>query len=276
MKEIVSVAWLNQNQNDDNLIILDSSLKSTVDGSSSAYENSAIKGARYFDLKNNFSDTNSQFPNTIPSAEQFESECQKLGINNTSKIVVYDNKGIYASPRVWWLFKAMGHQEVYVLDGGLPEWVKEGHETVPKENRDYELGNFKSSFQKHYVKSYKDILDNVATNSFCVIDARSSGRFLGTEKEPRKHLQSGHIPNSANIPYQEVLKDGKFKSLDELKNIFANKCDDKKDLVFSCGSGLTACIIMLACYMTYKQDSFIYDGSWTEWAELQNLKDDIV
>lgn len=121
---IVSVAWLQANLKNPNVIILDASLKENQSNLKTGLENIQIKGARFFDIKNTFSDTANPLPNTLPSPKQFETEAKKLGINKNSTIVVYDNLGIYSSPRAWWLFKIMGHQNVAVLDGGLPEWVK--------------------------------------------------------------------------------------------------------------------------------------------------------
>lgn len=273
-KEIVSVNWLNEHLNDEHLIILDASPKSNITGDSSLYENRIIIKSRYFNLKENFIHSESPFPNTVPSSQQFERECRKLGINHNSKIVVYDNLGIYTSPRVWWLFKIMGHDNIAVLNGGLPEWIKQNYDTVSKENgyrTNYEAGNFKAQFQEDLVITYSDILDNTTSNNFLVIDARSAGRFNGIAKEPRKHLKSGKIPNSANIPYPEVIENGKFKTVKKLKEIFEKKCSDSDKLVFSCGSGLTACIIMLASEIAFKKGKYIYDGSWTEWAEKQHL-----
>jgi len=276
MKEIVSANWLHENLMVDNLILLDASINSTALGKTSDLSQITIPNSRYFDLKNNFSNQESPYPNSLPNENQFESECRSLGINKTSKIVVFDNLGIYSSPRVWWLFKVMGHRKIYVLNGGLPEWIKKGFETSEKTIEKYKSGDFKAVFQKKYFKSYLDILENVDMKSYTVIDARSEGRFSGTEKEPRKHLKSGHIPNSINIPYNEVLENGKFRTELELKEVFDEKCSNTQDLVFSCGSGLTACIVMMACEISYKKSKRLYDGSWTEWAELQNLKENVV
>jgi len=272
MRELVSVEWLHQNMNHPDLVVLDASLKTTAEGS---VENTVLKtipNARYFDLKNNFCKTNSSFPNTLPNKTQFETESRKLGICENSKIVVFDSLGIYSSPRVWWLFQAMGHEDVFVLNGGLPAWMLKGYPTATEVNKQYKLGDFKATFQNKYIKSYQDILDNLNTKKFTIVDARSEGRFNGTTKEPRRHLKSGHIPNSINIPYGEVLTDGKFKTESELKKLFDKKCSDKKELVFSCGSGITACIVMLANVIAFHKTKTIYDGSWTEWAEHQNLK----
>jgi thiosulfate/3-mercaptopyruvate sulfurtransferase len=170
----------------------------------------------------------------------------------------------------------MGHQDISVLDGGLPEWIRNGFQTKIKTPKTYGTGNFKANFQVKYIKSYHDILDNLNKKLFTIVDARSKGRFRGNTQEPRKHLKSGHIQDSINIPYSEVLNKGKFKSKSELKILFTKKYPNKKPLVFSCGSGLTACIVMLANSIVFNENQVIYDGSWTEWAELQNLKIDIL
>ncbi len=273
MNQLVSIQWLHQNLNNQDLILLDSSLSSTVQGKISGLNTKTIPGAKYFDLKGKFSDQNSPFPNTFPSKEQFEIECQKLGINNQSKIVVFDNMGIYSSPRVWWMFNVMGHDNISVLDGGLPEWIDKGFPVTTRKQEPDFSGNFKGSFKNQFIKTYQEILENLSLNSFTVIDARSEGRFNGIEKEPRKHLKSGHISNSINIPYNEVLDKGKFKNRNELEELFEKNCNGKKELVFSCGSGLTACIVMLAYELANKKSKTIYDGSWSEWAELQDLKE---
>ncbi len=276
MTEIVSVEWLNQNINEENLIILDASLKSTADGLTTDLYQKTIPKSRYFDIKNSFSDKKSSFPNTFPTTKKFELECRKLGVNSESKIVVFDDLGIYSSPRVWWMFKVMGHRNVFVLNGGLPEWTKKGFKTVERQCHDFKIGDFKVLPQKQFILNYQNIVSNTIKKSFLIVDARSNGRFNGTEKEPRNYLKSGHIPNSINIPYSEVLENGKFKSKKELKKIFEKQCNEINDLVFSCGSGLTACIVMMASEIGYVNSKRIYDGSWTEWAELQNLKESVV
>ena len=276
MNELVSIEWLSENLNNKDLILLDASLQSTSNEKQSKYHLKTIPGASFFDLKGTFSNKNSSFPNTLPSEANFEIECQKLGINKNSNIVVFDNLGIYSSPRVWWMFKIMGHEKICVLDGGIPEWRNKKHTVKNRNNEIYKLGDFKANLQKQFIKPYQDVLENLKSKSFNIIDARSEGRFKGIEKEPRINLKSGHIPNSINIPYKDVLDNGKFKNQIELKQIFDNKCTDSKDLVFSCGSGLTACIVMLASELAFKKSRFIYDGSWTEWAELQNLKVNVV
>jgi len=272
MRELVSIEWLKENLLKKDLILLDSSLTKTVDGKKTEFKDLTIPTARYFDLKANFSDRNSPFPNTIPAKEQFELECRKLGINNSSEIVIFDNLGIYSSPRVWWMFKVMGHDKVSVLDGGLNEWIKRKLPTAKRTHKTYEDGDLKASPNEDYIVNYSTIKQNTDQQIFTLIDARSKARFNGTENEPRKELKSGNIKNSINIPFKDVLSDGKFKSKEELKKLFKNKCNYDDKLVFSCGSGLTACIVLLACEIAFKKSKFVYDGSWTEWAEKNNLK----
>lgn len=260
---IVAASWLKEHLNDSNLIILEARLEQNQSNLENQNPDLQIKGARLFDIKNNFSDTSNPLPNTFPSIQQFTAECQKLGINKNSVIVVYDTLGIYSSPRAWWMFKTMGHSDVYVLEGGLPEWIKEG---FPIENQNqtatFPKGDFEAKLQKDSIKNKEQILENIATKEAVLMDARSSDRFHATLEEPRPGMRSGHIPGSINIPFTELQRDGKYKSPAELTEIL--KLNDQP-LVFTCGSGITACIVLLACELISNNPKAIYDGSWTEW-----------
>jgi thiosulfate/3-mercaptopyruvate sulfurtransferase len=267
---LVTSAWLYDNLNDPDLVILDAS-PATNNASLQAEQGDAqIPSARFFDLKHAFSDGTNELPNTLPSAEQFEAACRELGINASSKIVVYDNLGVYASPRVWWMFKVMGHENVAVLNGGLPDWQAQGFETVSGKDPQLELGNFSAAFQSDMVVDHTTVKSNLKTKSALLIDARSTGRFDGTAPEPRPGLRSGHIPDSFNLPYTEVLADGKFKSQAELAALFSTLRNEERPLVFSCGSGVTACIDLLACELVLPNHKAVYDGSWTEWAQRES------
>lgn len=264
---IVSTHWLKENLHLPNLVILDASPVSTMADHTPANVTLQIKGARYFDLKNRFSDQHSAYPNTLPSPSQFEEESQQLGINTDSLIVVYDNLGIYTSPRVWWLFKVMGHHNIAVLNGGLPDWIAQEYPTEPKKDISYHNGNFKAVFNPELVSDYEFITANSNNPQALVIDARSSDRFNGLVPEPRKGLRSGHIPNAINIPYTEVLTNEFYKTEEELHSLLKTIASDQP-LIFSCGSGVTACIVYLACSLVLTNKIAIYDGSWTEWAQL--------
>ena len=157
-------------------------------------------------------------PNTLPSSEKFEIAAQKLGINKNSLIVVYDMYGIYSAPRAWWLFKTFGHKNVGVLDGGLPEWNKNNLPVEPPNDNIYKQGDFKANFKENLINDYNDVLLAINLENKLILDARSANRFEGKVKEPREGLRSGHIPNSKNLPYSELLKDNKLLDKEAIKS----------------------------------------------------------
>jgi thiosulfate/3-mercaptopyruvate sulfurtransferase len=266
---IISVQELQHQLQDPNLIILDASQQVNQAKVKTHLQGIQIKGARYFDIKNDFSDSTNQLPNTIPNPEEFATAARKLGINHNSKIVVYDSLGIYSSPRAWWLFTIMGHSSVWVLDGGLAAWIKENYPVEKIEKKEYELGDFEPKFHPEMLKNKEQILTNIHSPNAVVIDARSSDRFLGETEEPRAGLRSGHIPGSINIPYTNLLDDGKFLSKEELLKILPQS---NNPLIFSCGSGITACINLMAYELIGNNNpKAIYDGSWTEWGQDDSL-----
>jgi len=269
---LVTPEWLNEKLSDPDLIILDASEKSNVAGKKIKYEGVRIPGARFFDLENTFSDKSSHLPHTFPSSENFIKESRQLGINNKSILVVYDNIGIYTSPRVWWMYKVMGHKEVYVLDGGLNDWVENGFKTdITSTKEAYEIGDFTGVLDTKAIDSLNDIKANLRNKKKLLIDARTNGRFNGTSPEPRDWVINGHIPNSLNLPFDEVLNGTKFKSKEELKTIFNSLDVRDRALSFVCGSGLTSCIILLASELVQQNKTSVYDGSWTEWGSTKGL-----
>lgn len=267
MHPIVSIDWLQEHLNDSDLIILDASMPSKLAKSAPISTTERIPRARFFDLKKTFSDQNSSLPNTYPSPESFTKGCQALGINKNSKIVIYDNLGIYTSPRARWLFLLMGHTEVAVLDGGLPAWMNSGKPVEPIVAVSYEVGNFEAQLQPALVKSAQDVLDQLDHPKEIVLDARGAGRFTGTVPEPRAGMKGGHMPNAKSLPYTSVLEDGHYKSAAELNAIFDELGVKDANLTFSCGSGITACVIMLAAELTLDNPKAVYDGSWSEWGQ---------
>lgn len=267
---LVSVDWLAKNLDNKDLIVLNTTIPKVTSNTTDTVD-IQIPNARFFDLKSDFSDIDAPFPNTVPSSEQFTRSAQNLGINNSSIIIVYDEYGIYSSARAWWLFKAFGHENIAILDGGLPAWIAVGFETEPKKAYDNLKGNFTSLYNESYFLFFDDILKNQNSNANLIIDARAKERFNGELPEPRKGLSSGHIPNSLNIPYQELLRNGKMKSKEELRNIFKAVNKDDKQLIFSCGSGITACILALGAKLAGYNKLSVYDGSWTEYGTLTNV-----
>lgn len=264
---LVSSEWLNKHINDPDLIVLDASQQTNVSGTSSAFAHLQIPGARGVDLEEEFSLKSTSLPSMLLAPEQFEIACRNIGINDSSKIVVYDNMGVYTSPRFWWMLKSMGQEDVSILNGGLPDWIAKGFDTESEKATHHKAGNFTSSFNEKAVKHFSEIENNLSKQDCLLVDARSAGRFDGTAPEPREGIISGSIPNSINIPFQEVLENGKFKSKEALVKIFDEAKVDDRPLIFSCGSGITACILLVASEIIGREDTSIYDGSWMEWAE---------
>jgi len=263
---IVNSNWLYQHLDHQSFILLDASTASNVSGINVDPETKRIKHSRFFDLKKKFSKPNTRFPNMLPSIDQFEVECQNLGINRNNQIIVYDNVGIYNSPRVWWMFKTMGHDNIKVLNGGLPDWIKSGYEIEEPEIKSHQKGDFVVQFNNQRVKDFDFIMSNSKSGKELVFDARSIGRFNGTSPEPREGINNGAISFSVNLPFQDVLENGKLKSKQELAHLFNSVVSKDDPLIFSCGSGLTACIIHLAAAEVLENEMAVYDGSWTEWA----------
>jgi thiosulfate/3-mercaptopyruvate sulfurtransferase len=249
------------------LVILDGSIKKVVSPSLDASE-VQIPNTRFFDLKDAFSDASAPFPTTFPSEAQFTKEAQKLGINADSAIVVYDDKGIYSSARVWWLFKAMGHHNIAVLDGGLPDWIKQGYKTEIKTNRYIEKGDFVANYRPELMVFFDDVKEASKKKSHLIIDARSETRFKSLEAEPRVGLRMGTIPNSINLPYEDLLNENKLIPKKGIESKFSNLAEKEDKLIFSCGSGITACVLALGATISGYKNISVYDGSWTEWGSL--------
>ena len=227
-----------------------------------------IPGAVFFDI-DEIADTGSDLPHMLPSPEKFSSRVRKLGLGDGLRIVVYDaNGGFMAACRVWWMFRAFGHDNVAVLNGGLPKWLAEER---PLRNLPIQVQerDFTARYNNFLVRNVDQLIANLDTYKEQVIDVRSPGRFNGTEAEPRVGLRSGHIPGSINVPVPLIM-DPKdyfvFRSSAEIQNnLDAAGLDPKRPLVASCGSGVTACVVGLGLYLIGQKEVAIYDGSWTEW-----------
>ncbi|MCH4552593.1 sulfurtransferase [Aestuariibaculum lutulentum] len=259
----VTVDWLYNHLDAENLVILDGTINKVFDASKEQ-----IPNTRFFDIKNKFSEVGAPFPSTFPAAVQFETEAQALGIDKDSAIVVYDDKGIYSSARVWWLFKAFGHHNIAVLSGGLPSWKKAGYPTEAMTPYSGQTGDFKAELNPETMKFFKDIQEASANKSHTIIDARSRGRFNCEEPEPREGLRMGTIPNSVNLPFTDLLKDGELKSKAEIELMFSSLVKKEDQIIFSCGSGITACVLALGADLTGYKNISVYDGSWSEWGSL--------
>ncbi|WP_298496617.1 sulfurtransferase [uncultured Algibacter sp.] len=260
---IVSVAWLHEHINANNLVILDGTINKVFDNTTQQ-----IPNARLFEIKKKFSDLRNPFPSAFPPTAQFQKEARALGINQDSAIVVYDDKGIYSSARVWWLFKAFGYNNVAVLNGGFPEWQKARYLTESMHEYQGESGNFIANLQPNYMRFFNDIEKASKNNTHKIIDARSSGRFNCIEPEPRAGLRMGTIPNSINLPFTDLLDNGVLKSKKDLAKAFYMVAEQDEPIIFSCGSGITACVLALGAELSGYKNISVYDGSWTEYGSL--------
>ena len=272
---LVSTDWLRKNFINKNIKILDCSwhMPTTQRSGKLEFEQTHIPGSIFFDI-DEFSDKNSEFPHTILPGDIFSEMISNLGISNQDHIVVYDSLGIFSSPRVWWMFQYFGHKEVSILDGGLVKWLKEKKEIETGKGKKYPKTNFKVTVNKSMLKIYDDIKNNIINNQFQVIDARSKGRFLGTDPEPRANLKSGSIQNSINLPWNECIDPETKCFLDKSlleKKFKALKIKLDQPVVFSCGSGVSACVIGKAFNIVNNNEPIIYDGSWSEWAIKEGL-----
>lgn len=266
-KTLVSTEWLAEHLKDPDLRILDASwyLPEAGRNARQEYDEGHIPGARFFDI-DEISDSRSDLPHMAPRSEKFTSRMRALGVGDGHQVVVYDGAGLLSAPRVWWLFRLMGQQNVAVLDGGLPKWKEEGHEIedMPPIVRDRHIT---VRFQNHLVRDVTQVSAASKIKDHAIVDARAGNRFRGEAPEPREGLRAGHIPGSRSLPYTELLNDDKtMKSPDECREIFeAAGVDLDKPIITSCGSGVTAAVLALALERMGHKHWSLYDGSWAEW-----------
>lgn len=267
MELLVSTQWLADEIGASDLRIVDATafLPGSGRDPGAEYEAAHIPGAVFLNL-DELRDTNSVLPNMLPPPEKFASRMQALGLGDGSRIVVYDNSPIRTAARAWWMFRLFGAHGVAILDGGLQKWQAEG--------RPVESG--KPAVRHRHFTVWKDdgsvrtkaqVVDALKSKSAVVLDARSSSRFTAEEPEPRADMASGHIPGSRNLPYARLFNtDGTWKRGNELKAVFIDAgIDVSKPLITTCGSGVTAAVLLFGAALLGARDVALYDGSWAEW-----------
>ena len=264
MRDLISTEWLANHLGDPDICVLDCSwhLPAAKRSAKAEFDFKHIQGAQYFDL-DAISDTESKLPHMLPSAEKFGREVGKLDAGNNKRIICYDSVGLFSAARAWWMFKAYGHVNVAVLDGGLKKWLAEERETAAGVKDIGLVPSFWARLNPAMIAS----IDEVAGTKAQIIDARSPTRFRGEESEPRAGVKPGHIPGAKNVHYSSLLHgNGTLRHPNDLLSVFKKaKVNLDKPIVTSCGSGVTAAILTLALTELGATDLKLYDGSWAEW-----------
>ncbi|WP_295806946.1 3-mercaptopyruvate sulfurtransferase [uncultured Nitratireductor sp.] len=262
----VSPTWLEERLDEPGLSIVDASwyLPSQGRDAKAEYEAGHIPGAVFFD-QDTVVDPDSQLPHALPDAATFQRHASAMGLSEADTIVVYDGPGLFSAPRVWWMFRAMGAQDVRILDGGLDGWRAEGR---PLTNEPTKIAPsvFNAELDEARVADLDGVRRVIEDGSAQIADARPTGRFTGAEPEPRAGMRSGHMPGARNVPASTLSRDGRLLPPEELRALFEKAgVDLNRPVVTSCGSGVTAAVITLALETVGHTDNRLYDGSWTEW-----------
>ncbi len=266
MDPLVTTEWLSSQLGAADLVVFDATKYLPTDGKDGAAEFALahIPGARFFDI-DVIADPDTALPHMVPSPGRFERLLGELGVSNASRIVFYDQKGIASSPRGWWMMGLFGHDQAFVLDGGLPKWRREGRPVEAGPTAPPAPATFQASFRAARLRGIGDMLSRTDD---LVLDARPAGRFAGSAPEPRAGLPSGHIPGSRSMPSSSFIHpDGTMLDPAALQAAFAAAgVDGTRPIVTSCGSGVTATILSLGLLRAGLPQGAVYDGSWTEWA----------
>ena len=280
----VSPEWLNERLDRPDILAIDGSwylptmVKDGVPRNAHAeYEAAHILGAVFFDLDATSSQTSS-LPHMMPSAIAFSSRMRRLGIGDGMTLVIYDGMGLFSAPRVWWMLKVMGADNVFILEGGLPAWVDAGYE-LSDERVQRSARHFTARLDQSAIADMSDVHKALANDlngqkdaTATVVDARPSGRFSGEEPEPREGMASGHMPGARSVPFLDLTENGKMKTPDALKSMFgAKQIDLNTPIITSCGSGVTAVTLSIALQLSGAGDVRIYDGSWAEWGSTRDV-----
>lgn len=265
---LVETEWLHSHLDAPDIVIVDASwhLPTENRDPKAEYDEEHIPGALFFDI-DDISDTESPLPHMLPSPEKFASRMRKLGIGDGSRVVVYDAAGLFSAARAWWMLRAMGHDDVVVLNGGLPKWKSEGRPLEDGPPRARQPKHFTARLQTMMVRDRSDVHSASGTGATQIVDARSEARFRGEAPEPREGLRAGHIPGSLNLPYTRLLNaDGTMRPAADIRTAFTEAgVDPDRPVITSCGSGVTAAILSLGLAMIGRPDTGLYDGSWTDW-----------
>jgi len=269
MNPLVTPTWLAARLQDPNTIVLDATLPPVgvtppVD-TRPRYLEKHIPGAVFFDIEE-LSDPSTPLPHMLPTLEDFSRSMLSLGVGDNMTIVVYEQEGVFSAPRAWWMLRTFGAQDVYLLNGGLRTWIEAG---LPTESGPVHrtAASFHATLNRDAIKDLSQLKDELAKHQQ-ILDARSAARFNGTAPEPRPGLSSGHMPGAINVPFTDLVEEGRLKTADKLRELFlAKDIDLQQPITTTCGSGITAAVIALGLEVVGAQSVSLYDGSWTEYAQ---------
>jgi thiosulfate/3-mercaptopyruvate sulfurtransferase len=264
---LVTTEWLAERLDAPDIRVADASWYLPEKGrdARAEYEAAHIPRAAFFDI-DDLSDDASTLPHMLAPPAKFASRMRSLGLGDGNLIVVYDGAGIYSSPRAWWMLRAMGHDDVVILDGGLPKWRREGRPVEDMRAPTY-YRHFTPRQNHALIRTLSQMRELQPSATAQIVDARSAPRFAGREQEPRPGVRPGHMPGSVNVPYSELTQaDGTLKPAATLNALYAARgIDLSRPVVTTCGSGITAALEMLALSVAGAHDLALYDGSWAEW-----------
>ena len=269
----VAADWLAEHIDDPEIQIIDARMAPPGQEQrdlNAEYQAGHIPGAVFFDIEA-LSDHTSPLPHMMPRAEAFAVAMRELGVSSDKHLVVYDEGNLFSAPRAWWMLRTFGVEKVSIVAGGLEGWRRDG---LPLEQGLPELpeGDFDGRVDPLAIKRLTDVLLVSHEGSAQIVDARPAGRFNGQVAEPRPGLRSGHIPGALNVPWTELVINGELKTTDELNEIFARQgVDFERPIIASCGSGVTAAVVVLALTTLGVNGVSLYDGSWSEWGARTDL-----
>ncbi len=281
MNPLVTTEWLAEHLHDPETVLLDATLPPVgvtppVD-TRARYRERHIPGAVFFDI-DELSDHTTLLPHMLPTAKAFSRSMSALGVGDQRTIVVYEQVGVFSAPRAWWMLRAFGAREVFLLDGGLQAWVEAGHSTESGEIM-RAPAVFDAALDRNAVQDFSQVRQRIAAHgrgaehahaaaAGQIVDARSAARFAGTAPEPRPGIRHGHMPGAINLPFTDLAEAGRLKSAEQLRELFAERgVRLDRPITTTCGSGVTAAVLALGLEMAGAKDVSLYDGSWAEYAQ---------